>query len=101
MVPYLHAIIIPQIDRLRYFSFRYPKAKGKLYLLENFPTKFVTRTDDLFETELKIKRGNRKLVLYTGALNNERKVKELIGAIKDINELLLVLIGFSSDSYRK
>lgn len=36
MVPYLHAIIIPQIDRLRYFSFRYPKAKGKLYLLENF-----------------------------------------------------------------
>lgn len=56
MVPYLHAIIIPQIDRLRYFSFRYPKAKGKLYLLENFPTKFVTRTDDLFETELKINR---------------------------------------------
>lgn len=101
MIPYLHAIIIPQIDRLRYFNFRYPKAKEKLYLLENFPTKFRTQTDDLFETELKIERGNRKLVLYTGALNNERKVKELILAVKEIDELLLVLIGFSSDSYRK
>ena len=101
LIPKLHAIIIPQIDRLKFFSFKYPKSLGKLYLLENYPTKFQLYNKDFFKEELSVDRGSRKLVLYTGALNDERKVRELVYAVSEIDEFCLVLIGFASEEYRK
>lgn len=100
LIPKLHAIIIPQIDRLNYFGFLYPKSINKLYLIENFPTKFAVCEDDLFNELFQIDRGERKIVLYTGALNDERRVKELVYAVKDIKNIILVLIGFASQAYK-
>lgn len=99
LVKHFHAIILPQQDRLKYFSFLYPCTKKKLFLLENFPTKFNVSDEDFFKEYLNIDRGDNKLVLYTGRLNEERRVEELIRGFACVESLILVIIGFGSSEY--
>lgn len=100
LLPKLHGVIIPQIDRLRYFCFRNPAAKGKVHLLENFPTRFEIDNSDLIKDVLGIDRGSNKVALYTGILNDERKVKEIVNSMVGTENIILVMVGFCTNSYK-
>lgn len=89
----VHAVIMPQVDRINYFTFQYPEVKGKIYLLENFPMKGDYNRGDYFLKKFNLNRGDKRIVLYSGSMNKERCVDEIINAFKYIDGALLVLIG--------
>lgn len=97
----VHAVIMPQVDRINYFTFKYPEVKDKIYLLENFPIEDDSNAEDYFLEKFNLNKGDNKIVLYSGSMNKERCVDEIILAFKYIEGALLVLIGKWDEKRKK
>lgn len=101
IVKYSYKIILPQIDRLNVFFFRYNRIinKSKLYLVENFPLKHLDINNKFFESYYGISQFGKKIISYTGAITQERNIEQVIRSIIDIDEYYLIIIGRGSKSY--
>lgn len=96
-----YKVIIPQIDRLHIFYFKYKEIikKEQLYLLENFPIKQQNLTDKFFEQKYNYKHVGSKIISYTGVINNERGIEEVIEAISKLKNIDFFIIGRISQDY--
>lgn len=95
-----YAIIVPQIDRLNLIQMKYRLNPEKLFLLENFPSKITTSKTDFFVSEYNFQANGRTILSYSGVMDNDRCVKELILAMKYVDDAVLFLIGNTTQQYK-
>lgn len=102
-IRHVHAVIIPQIDRLNYFYFRNKDIieKDKIHLLENFPSKNTTIIPNYFSTKYNISTENIKVLSYVGLISKARRILEIIEAVAKIDELMVFIIGPADTEYKK
>lgn len=98
-----YKVIIPQIDRLHIFYFKYKDTikKEQLYLLENFPVNQQNLTDKFFEQKYNYRQIGNKIISYSGVINNERGIEEVIEAISTLENIDFFIIGRISQEYEK
>lgn len=97
-----YRIILPQIDRLNIFYFKYKKIikKEKLFLIENFPLYSPNYNRNFFVEEYSFN-GNTSysIVSYTGCISPERKIEDIIRAMINVEKTYLFIIGSGTSVY--
>ena len=92
-----YKIILPQIDRLNIFFFKYKDVitKDKLFLVENFPIKNNSEVSSSFFSEFYgFNRPKSNIIIsYTGVIQKERKLDIVIRCMKNIQKAYLFIIG--------
>lgn len=96
-----YAVIVPQIDRLNLIRMKYRLNPGKLFLLENFPSRIMTSKTDFFVSEYNFQANGRTILSYSGVIDDDRCIKELILAMKYVNNVVLFIIGNASQYYKE
>lgn len=93
------AVIVPQIDRLYYMSFRYKLPIYHYHLVENFPMKTNNLTRTYFKDVFGLDTGNRTVISYIGAITKERELLPLIESMTLIDNAVLFIIGKGNKEY--
>ena len=96
-----YAIIVPQIDRLNLIRMKYRLNPEKLFLLENFPSRIMTSKTDFFVSEYNFRANGRTILSYSGVIDDDRCIKELILAMKYVNNAVLFIIGNAEQCYKE
>ncbi len=95
-----HSVIVPQIDRLNLIQMKYQVNPEKLFLLENFPLRITDNKTDFFIKEYDFHANGYSILSYSGGIDDERCIKELILAMKYVDHAILFIIGNSSQNYK-
>lgn len=101
-IPFCDSIIIPEANRINYFKEKHPNSE-KIVLLENFPREkdISINNPDLFRKKYPI-RDDQKIVLHTGLVDPGRLVEEMIEAVCQTQEsIILILLGRSFKGYKQ
>ncbi len=93
------AVIVPQIDRLYYMSFRYKLPIEHYHLIENFPEKPYGLSKTYFKDKFGLDTEGRIVISYIGAITKERELMPLIESMTLIDDAVLVIIGRGDKGY--
>lgn len=101
LIPRAHAVIVPQTDRLNLIRMKYRVAPEKLFLLENFPARITGSQTGFFTSEYDFRPEGRTVLSYSGVMDDDRCIKELICAMKYVDNAVLFLIGNAGKTYKE
>lgn len=93
------AVIVPQIDRLYYMSFRYKLPIEHYHLVENFPEKPHDLSKTYFKDKFGLNTGDKIVISYIGAITKERELIPLVESMLLIDNTILVIIGRGNKEY--
>lgn len=100
VLPCADEIIMPEINRARYFSNKY-KLERNITIIPNFPKKTKIKKSNQIEKKIIQTYGKTK-ILYIGDMHRDRYVEQIIKAFKYMNEdFVCILIGRIKKKFKK